>query len=146
MKLKEVSGDIFSSERECYTNFCCSDFNQAAYQINEEYERRFRTMSQLVATWKSYKKWFKKDGAGAIVTHDPIVMNLVIKEHYFDAAKYQAIDIAFKQAADMCYGLDIFELSIPKVCEGDWEIIKNIIGKNFEDLNMLITIYTGGTR
>lgn len=143
MKLKEIKGDIFEHPRECYTNPVCADFTPA-YSINNEYEKRFGTMSQLIKTWKTYKKWYRKDGAGAIVTHNPLVMNLVIKEEYFQVPSYKSIDIALGQAADMCYGLDIFELSMPMIgtIDGlDWEKVKAIIEKRFEDLNMLISVY-----
>lgn len=137
MKLKEIKGDLFESDRECYCQCISADFKIV--------DDKTKARDQLVKTYGDYKKWFKKDGAGAIVTHDPLAINLVTKLNYYDKPTYQTMDIALKQAADMCYGLDIFELSMPKIgCGFDglkWEKVRKLIEKNFDDLDILISVY-----
>jgi O-acetyl-ADP-ribose deacetylase (regulator of RNase III) len=137
MKLKEIKGDLFENDRECYCQCISADFKIV--------DDKTKAKDQLVKTYGDYKKWFKRDGAGAIVTHDPLVINLVTKLNYYDKPTYQTMDIALKQAADMCYGLDIFELSMPKIgCGFDglkWEKVKRLIEKNFDDLDILISVY-----
>lgn len=137
MKLKEIKGDLFENDRECYCQCISADFKIV--------DDKTKAKNQLVKTYGDYKKWFKRDGAGAIVTHDPLVINLVTKLNYYDKPTYQTMDIALKQAADMCYGLDIFELSMPKIgCGFDglqWEKVKRLIEKNFDDLDILISVY-----
>lgn len=137
MKLKEIKGDLFESDRECYCQCISADFKIV--------DDKTKTKNQLVKTYGDYKKWFKRDGAGAIVTHDPLVINLVTKLNYYDKPTYQTMDIALKQAADMCYGLDIFELSMPKIGCGfdglNWEKVRKLIEKNFDDLDILISVY-----
>lgn len=137
MKLKEIKGDLFENDRECYCQCISADFKIV--------DDKTKAKNQLVKTYGDYKKWFKRDGAGAIVTHDPLVINLVTKLNYYDKPTYQTMDIALKQAADMCYGLDIFELSMPKIgCGFDglqWEKVRKLIEKNFDDLDILISVY-----
>ena len=144
MRITEVKGDIFENDRECYCQCISADFKMGT-GIASQFKEKFKVKEQLVKMYGDYKKWFRRDGAGAIVTHDPLVMNLVTKMNYYDKPTYDSMDIALKQAADMCYGLDIFELSMPRIgCGIDglkWEKVKPLIEKNFADLNMLVTVY-----
>lgn len=137
MKLKEIKGDLFENDRECHCQCISADFKIV--------DDKTKARDQLVKAYGDYKKWFKRDGAGAIVTHDPLVINLVTKLNYYDKPTYQSMDIALKQAADMCYGLDIFELSMPKIGCGldglQWEKVRTLIEKNFDDLDILISVY-----
>lgn len=144
MKLKEIKGDLFENERECYCQCISADFKMGA-GIALDFKDRFKVKDQLVKTYGDYKKWFRRDGAGAVVTHDPLVINLVTKMNYYDKPTYQTMDIALKQAADMCYGYDIFELAMPKIGCGldglNWEKVRKLIEKNFDDLDILISVY-----
>lgn len=146
MKLKEVQGSIFDYPRECILNIISADFkNGYDEKVSKEIGERYGVNEQLIGTWKTYIKWFEKDGAGAIVTHDPLVINLCVKAYMYYKPTREALKIALKQAADMCYGLSIFELSISKKSFTEqgfqWEKVNEYLERYFGELNMLITVY-----
>ena len=146
MKLKEVPGSIFDYERECYMNIISADFkNGYDDKVSMEFSSRFGVNQQLIDTWRTYIKWFKKDGAGAIVTHAPLVINLCVKAYVYERPTRETLKIALKQAADMCYGLGVFELSVSKKSfteQGyDWDKVKDYFDRYFGELEMMITVY-----
>jgi O-acetyl-ADP-ribose deacetylase (regulator of RNase III) len=147
MKLTEITGNLFEQERECYIHCVSADFKMGA-GIAEEFQNRFHVKDQLVSKYGDYSKFFKKDGGGAVVTSNPIVINLVTKEHYYDKPTYEAMDESLRQAAILCEAWDIFEVSMPLIGCGldklDWDRVKKLIAKNFSHLNMLITVYKKG--
>lgn len=145
MKLTEVKGDIFARDRECMIQCVSADFKLGA-GIAKEFSDRFRVRDKLLRRYGTdYGKFFLRDGGGALVTEDPLVINLVTKEHYYDKPTYDTMLVSLMQAAMLCEVWEVFEVSMPLIGCGldklEWERVRRLVEKAFNGLNMLVTVY-----
>ena len=145
MKIIEVNGDLFSVSDEYYLAHCISaDFGMGK-GIAVEFNKRFDMKKILVKKYISFvKTWDSKLPKGYCILEGR-VFNLITKRNYWNKPTYDSVQEALIVMKKICDMNNIKKIAMPKIASGldglDWELVKQIVDKTFEDTDIEILVY-----
>lgn len=148
--LEEKRGNLL--EAPCYNQIVhviSADYEQeGAVGITKEIIETFGIHNYLVEEIRFLKAIADFENVGLcteVISHCPTnVLSLIVKENRYDRVDYHTIEIGLHNLKKIVNNRKISYLAMPRICCGkeklDWEIVKDMIIKEFKDVEHKLTI------
>lgn len=148
--LEEKNGNLL--EAPCYNQILhviSADYEQeGAVGITKEIIETFGIHNYLVEEIRFLKAIADFENVGLcaeVISHCPTnVLSLIVKENRYDRVDYHTIKIGLHNLKKIVSNRKISYLAMPRICCGkeklDWEIVKDMIIKEFKDIEHKLTI------
>lgn len=148
--LEEKRGNLL--EAPCYNQIVhviSADYEQeGAVGITKEIIETFGIHNYLVEEIRFLKAIADFENVGLcteVISHCPTnVLSLIVKENRYDRVDYHTIEIGLHNLKKIVSNRKISYLAMPRICCGkeklDWEIVKDMIIKEFKDVEHKLTI------
>lgn len=143
MKITEITGDLFTADKDFYFAHCISSDFALGAGIAVEFRNRFNMKNELFTRFPTLRLNDSVIGKALLVDN---VFNLVTKKRAFEKPTYISLEESLLDMKQQCLDKDIKKLAMPRIASGldrlSWKVVFGIIKDVFEDTDIEIQIYS----
>lgn len=134
MTIKEIKSDLFSASIDHALAHCVGTDFKMSKGIAVKFKNKFNNIDELL-----YQN-VGVGGSASINIQGRNIFYLVTKECTYGKPSYGTLQSSLVSFMEKCIELKVTMLAMPRIgCGLDWRIVKDMISRTFQDLNIFFT-------